>query len=76
MSEAPRDGFYAIRLVLRWGTRGAVAATVVIAALLLALLWPSWGVWSLVFALPASALVFIGLRSYVELVAITFSMVT
>ncbi len=69
------DRYFAIRLILRYGTAGAVVLAVGLFVGAAMLLWPalSWG--ALVPATLLGAILFLLGRSYVEIVSIVFSMV-
>lgn len=66
------DQYFAIRLIRRFGSRGAGVIAVVITIAAFALLWPPTGWLALPIAAAIGTLTFILARSYVELVSLVF----
>ncbi|AYH43549.1 hypothetical protein [Azoarcus sp. DN11] len=69
------DRFFAIRLILRFGTLGAWVISAAFGLSAAVLLWPAMGWMAPLVALLAAGLAFLLCKSYVELVSIVFSMV-
>lgn len=69
------ESFIAIKLILRYGTIGAVVLAILIGFGTLGLLWSTIGWFSIGVALLVGALVLLIGKSYVELVSIVFQMV-
>lgn len=69
------DSFVAIKLILRFGTVGAVVLAILIGLGALGSLWSTLGWFSIGVALLVAALVLLIGKSYVELVSIVFQMV-
>ncbi|NMF96418.1 hypothetical protein GPA27_03285 [Aromatoleum toluolicum] len=69
------DSFFAIRLILRYGTAAAVVLAVLCAVGGAFLFWPIIGWFAAPAALFAGGLTFLLCKSYVELVTIVFQMV-
>ena len=69
------DSFFAIKLILRYGTAGAVALAVILGVCTLGFLWSMIGWPAIIVGLLAAGLAFLICKSYVELVAIVFQMV-
>lgn len=69
------DGFIAIKLILRYGSVGAVVLAVLAGLATFGFLWSTIGWFSMGVALLVGALVLLIAKSYVELVSIVFQMV-
>lgn len=69
------ESFIAIKLILRYGTIGAVVLAILIGFGILGLLWSTIGWFSIGAALLVGALVLLIGKSYVELVSIVFQTV-
>jgi len=69
------DSFFAIRLILRFGTAGAAVLAALVCVGTGLLLWSMIGWPALLTAPLVGGLVFLLCKSYVELVSIVFSMV-
>ncbi len=70
-----KENFFALKLILRFGTIGAVVLAVLAGVGTLSLLLPIIGLAALLAALAAGGLMFLLCKSYVELVSIVFQMV-
>ena len=69
------DGFIAIRLILRYGTLGAVVTALLVSLCALMFLWSTMGWFSIGVALAVGGLALLIAKSYVEIVSIVFQMV-
>ena len=69
------DSFIAIKLILRYGSVGAVVLAVLAGLATFGFSWSTIGWFSLGVALLVGALVLLIAKSYVELVSIVFQMV-
>ncbi len=68
------ERFPVLDMILRCGTPGAIAASVLLAVLTGAVAWPPLGWLGIVIALVVGALVFVVAKSYVELVTLITEM--
>jgi hypothetical protein len=69
------DRFFVIRIILRYGTSGAVVLGVLLGVGSAILLWPTIS-WAVVVVAPLiGGLAFLLCKSYVEIVTIVFSLV-
>lgn len=68
------DSFFAIRLIIRYGNTASKVFALLAALLTGFFLWADYSWWGVFAALPVAALVFLLVKSYVELINIVFHM--